>query len=136
MADSSLARKFGIKPGHRLLVVNAPEGYMERLAPLPDGAEISTTAEGSPFDFVLVFMRSKADVDIHAPHAMEAVKPGGLLWFAYPKKTSGIKTDISRDEGWETAHQAGYQGIALISIDDTWSAMRFRPTSEIKSRTQ
>jgi hypothetical protein len=133
MADSPLSRKFGIKPAHKLLVVNAPEGYQEKLRPLPDGAEIHSTAEGSPFDFVLVFMQSKADVDIHSLHAIEALKPGGLIWFAYPKKSSGIKTDISRDEGWETVHKAGYQGIALISIDDTWSAMRFRPTADIKS---
>lgn len=136
MADSPLTRKLGIKPGHRLLIVNAPEGYREKLVPLPEGVKMYITAEGGTFDFILLFVKSKADVDIHALHAVEALKPGGLLWLAYPKKTSGITTDVSRDEGWDTLKNAHYEGVSLIAIDETWSATRFRPSAEVKSRAK
>jgi len=56
------------------------------------------------------------------------------LWFCYPKKTGKIKTDISRDIGWDTVAKLGYEGIRAISIDDTWSGMRFRPREEIKRK--
>jgi hypothetical protein len=136
MAESSLVKKLGIKQGHKLLVLNAPDGYLTTLGALPDGVEVKTDAAEAkgPFDGVQLFVYSKADVDKFAPAAIQAVKADGMVWIAYPKKSSKIKTDIHRDAGWDAVQKVGMEGIALISVDDTWSAMRFRPTSEIKSR--
>jgi hypothetical protein len=131
MAGSSLVKKLGIKPGQKPLILNAPEGYM--LGALPQGVEVKTNAQGV-FDFVQAFVRSKADVEGQAHTAIQALKPGGLLWLAYPKKSSKIKTDISRDAGWEPVRRAGMEGVSLIAIDDTWSAMRFRRADDVKSR--
>jgi hypothetical protein len=133
MAETSVIKKLGIKPGHKLLILNAPEAYLITLSVLPEGVEVKTEAKGT-FDAVQLFVYSKADVDQLAPAAIKAVKPGGLLWLSYPKKTSKIKTDINRDAGWDAVHKTGMEGVSLISIDDTWSAMRFRPASEVKSR--
>jgi hypothetical protein len=136
MADSSLVKKLGIKPGHKLLILNALDRYLKLLGALPEGVEVKTDAKDAKgaFDGVQLFVYSKADVDRLAPAAIKAVKAGGMVWIAYPKKSSKIKTDINRDSGWDAVHKVGMEGIALISIDDTWSAMRFRPSSEIKSR--
>lgn len=135
MAETLLNKKLAIKPGYKLLILNAPDGYIDRLNPLPEGAAIQTSAAGeSGFDFVQVFVRSKADVDTHALPAINVLKPGGLLWFAFPKKTSKIKTDITRDVGWNTLTNRAYGPVTAIAIDDTWSALRFRPNSEVKSR--
>jgi hypothetical protein len=135
MADTPLTKKLAIKPGYKLLILNAPDGYIDRLDPLPDGATIHTkAADESGFDFVQVFVRSKADVDANAQAAVGALKPGGLLWFAFPKKTSKIKTDVTRDVGWDTLTAMAYGPVTAIAIDDTWSALRFRPNSEVKSR--
>jgi hypothetical protein len=133
MADTSLATKLQVKPGFKMLIMNAPEGYLKMLDKLPEGAQVTTTAGGT-FDFVQVFVYNKADIDKLAPKAIKAVKPGGMLWFSYPKKTGKIKTDIHRDYGWDAVNNAGWEGVRLISVDDTWSAFRVRPTSEIKSR--
>jgi hypothetical protein len=133
MAESSLASKLQVKAGMKMLVMNAPEGYLKQLAALPTGAEV-TPKEGGTFDFVQAFVYNKADIDRLAPKAIRAVKPGGMLWFSYPKKTGTIKTDIHRDVGWDAVTNAGWEGVRLISVDDTWSALRVRPTSEIKSR--
>jgi hypothetical protein len=133
MAETSLAQKLRIKPDQKLLIVNAPEGYMQLLGSLPQGTEVKTTGSGS-FDFVQVFVRNKAEVDSTAKATVKALKPSGMLWFAFPKKSSTIKTDISRDTGWDALRELGMEGVSLISIDDTWSAMRYRPASDVKSR--
>ncbi len=131
MADTTLTKKLGIKPNYKLLILNAPEGYLEMLSSLPEGAEIKTHAEGS-FDLVQIFLYNKADVEKYAPIGIQAVKPGGLLWFTYPKKTAKIKSDITRDTGWESVRAVGWRPVTQIAIDETWSALRFRPESEVK----
>jgi hypothetical protein len=122
----TLAQKFQIKPGHSLLMLNTPDGYAGML----DNAE-QTRSGDATYDFVVAFVKSQSDVDALAPQALAAVKAGGGLWFAYPKKSSGIKTDIHRDAGWDAVQAAGWDGVRQIAIDDTWSALRFRPTHEI-----
>lgn len=132
MADTSLIRKLGIKPGYKSLILNAPESYLETLGTLPEGTEIKTHAEGS-FDLVQIFFYNKADVEKLAQAGIQAVKPGGLLWFTYPKKTAKIKSDITRDTGWESVRTVGWRPVTQIAIDETWSALRFRPEHEIKT---
>lgn len=124
------AQKMYIKPGNRMLVLNAPEGYLEKFLPLPEGVVIDTTANGT-YDVVQGFLKNQAEVDTLAAHAMAAVKPGGRLWLCYPKGTGKIKSDINRDKGWDVVTNKGWGGIRLISLDDTWSAMMFRQESDI-----
>ena len=124
MSQRSLSKKLLIKPGYRVLVINAPAGYLTALNPLPEGVTMSETLNGD-FDLVQVFVRSIADANACAPKALTALKPNGLLWFAYPKKSSKIKTDINRDVGWDAVTSEGWEGIASIAIDDTWSGIRF-----------
>jgi hypothetical protein len=131
MPGTPLIKKFGIKPKQRIIILNAPDGYREQLGELPADVELATTLNGT-FDLVHVFVKNKAEVDKYAPTAIQAVKPGGLLWFSYPKKSAKIPTDISRDVGWDTVFAAGWRPVTLISIDDVWSAFRFRPLSEVK----
>lgn len=124
MTQTPLTKKLVLKPGTRAAVIHAPEGYRERLNPLPDGASVSEVLEGS-FDLVQVFVGSQAEVNQLAPQAMSALKPGGVLWFSYPKQSSKVKTDINRDRGWDAVTREGWEGIASISIDETWSGVRF-----------
>ena len=131
MVEKTLAQKLLIKPGNKVLVLNAPAGYVDRLNPLPEGATVTTTP-GKNFDVVLAFMHNKAEVDSQSEHVVQAVKYDGLLWFAYPKKTSKIKTDITRDIGWEKVRGMGLEGVAMVAVDDTWSAMRYRPKEKVK----
>jgi len=133
MPQTPLLKKLGIKPGLKLLIMSAPDGYLDELRPLPEGATMETSGQG-PLDFVQVFVRRRDDVEAYALKAIHALKPGGLLWFSYPKKTSAIKTDISRDIGWDSLSSAGYRPVMQIAIDDTWSALRFRPRAEVMSK--
>jgi hypothetical protein len=134
MAEKTLAQKLQVKAGQSIGVMNAPEGYAAKLEPLPDGATV-TTANGT-YDAVHLFVYSKADADKWIPQAIEAVKPGGMLWIAYPKKSGSIKTDITRDVGWEALKAADWHGVTQLSMDATWSFLRMRPRSEIKVMTR
>jgi len=131
MSGTPLLKKLGIKPKQRIIILNAPNEYREQLGELPADVELATTLNGA-FDMVHIFVKNKAEIDQYAPSAIQAVKPGGLLWFSYPKKSAKIPTDISRDVGWDAISNAGWRPVTLISIDDVWSAFRFRPLSEVK----
>jgi hypothetical protein len=147
MATKSLASKLGIKSGYQLLLLNAPQEYPAQLEPLPEAATIHLAPGGVPagdapalygalYDVVQVFVRNKAEVDRQAQLAKELLKPGGLLWYSYPKKSSKVESDISRDQGWESVNALGLEPVAQVAVDDVWSALRFRPTAEIKARRQ
>jgi hypothetical protein len=132
MADNPLARKLLIKPGNRLLVLNEPADWLERLGPLPDGVEVAAGPR-EPVDVVHLFVARKAEVDAHAPAAMAAARPGGVLWASYPKRSAKVATDLTRDRGWEAFAEAGWRPVTQVSVDDVWSALRFRPLAEVGS---
>jgi hypothetical protein len=131
MTTSALSRKLQIKPGNRVLLLNAPEGYAASLDPLPEGAAVATAARGR-FDVVHLFARDSRDLARDAPKALKAVADGGVLWISYPKRSSGVETDLTRDIGWKVVEEAGWGGVAQVAIDEVWSALRFRPGAEIQ----
>ena len=123
-----------MQAGQRALIMNAPDGYVAALEPLPEGIEVLDCPDGR-FDFVQLFVKSILELEELGPVALKTVTYDGLLWISYPKQRSKVDTDISRDTGWDVISQAGLRPVAQISIDDTWSALRFRPTERIgKSR--
>jgi predicted transport protein len=126
MADPALIKKLGLKPQQRLLILNAPERYLDRLKPLPEGTELADTPDGV-FDGVHIFVINKAELERHFPAALQALKPDGLLWISYPKRSAKVATDLTRDEGWAVVTEGGWAGVAMVSIDEVWSAVRFRP---------
>ena len=132
METNPLIKKLRIQPGQRLLILNAPEGYSSALGQLPEGAEVKDVPDGV-FDFVQVFVKSITELEKQVPVAIKAVKYDGLLWICYPKQSSGIKTDINRDTGWSVVQKAGLRPVTQVAIDDTWSALRFRPVERVGS---
>jgi hypothetical protein len=134
MADTPLIKKLGIKPKYHVLILNMPEGYREQLGTLPADVELVTsTKPAGSFDMVHLFVRNKAELDRDGLKAIQAVKPGGLLWISYPKQSSKVETDLSRNVLWEVFPDKEWRPVTQISIDDVWSALRFRPNSEVGS---
>jgi hypothetical protein len=135
MIDTSLIKKLGIKPRQRLIILNAPEGYAEEIGTLlPAEVELVTSpSRDSKFDVVLQFVRNKAEVEDDTPKAIEMVESGGRLWLSYPKQSSKVPTDINRDILWKIFPNSDWRPVTQISIDEIWSALRFRLKSEVGS---
>lgn len=128
---TSLAQKLRILAGNRVLVLQAPEAFAAALAPLPDGVQLETTAKGS-FDVVQLFARDSTELERHLKTAIGAVRAGGILWIAWPKKSAKVTTDLTRDTLWALVQPAGWGPVASVAIDDTWSGLRFKPGVEFK----
>ena len=130
----NLSKKLQLKPDQHLLALNAPATFTEALQ--TEGSRVTAAAtvptEGAAYDAVQLFVKDSRELNHYAPLAVAALKPNGMLWIAYPKKTSKIKTDLTRDEGWKIVAELGYAGVRQIAIDDTWSSLRFKHTSERK----
>ena len=122
--DKILSGKLKIKTAADGLVLNAPSGFDQKPYDSTPKAKIS-------YGFVLLFTKDKAALDKLLPKTLKALKEDGLFWIAYPKKSSVIKTDITRDNGWDALQAAGYEAVSLVAIDDTWSALRFRSLTKI-----
>jgi hypothetical protein len=126
MPDNALAKKLKLKPGQRAALIGAPEGYAKTLSPLPAGVEVVEKLSGK-FDWAQVFVKNKAEIDKLAPRVAKALKPESVLWISFPKGSSKIQTDLTRDKGWEALQGLDLKWLTLVSVDDTWSAFALRP---------
>jgi hypothetical protein len=130
MAESPLIRKLRIQPGQRLLILNPPPGYVESLGPLPENTQLVDATAGE-VDFCHLFAVDSAQLVELLPTALAACKYDGLLWISYPKKSSKVASDLSRDVLWELPGETGLRPVTQISIDKTWSALRYRPNERV-----
>ena len=130
MPESTIAKKLKLKPGSRASVINAPEGYLDELK---HDSDVSQKLTGK-FDWIQVFAKNKKDLDTFAPKAASALKPDSLLWLSFPKGSSKIQTDLTRDKGWEAIHDIDLKFITLVSVNDKWSAFALRPYKEGEKR--
>ena len=125
MAEKTIAQKLFIKPGHKVLIVNAPKGYKSTIGTLPDQATIITKVV-APIDVIQVFVANRKELEAQLPKLKPLLAPNGILWLTYLKGTSKTQTDINRDTIYPYAQSIGLQTVAMISIDDDWSAMRMK----------
>lgn len=125
-----LVKKLKIKPGEKILILNSPEDYSEKLQPLPEGTYLTNKAAGK-FSSIHAFVKSRSELNKELLRIKSLLNDNGLVWFCFPKKSSGIKTDINRDAGWEEIEKSGLRFITLISIDDVWSAFGLRNEKEV-----
>jgi len=125
MAESPLAKKMKLRPGSRALILNSPPGYPNELAPLPKGVELVEQVRGK-FDWIQLFVQTQAELAAQAPKAIAALKPDSLLWISFPKGTSKIQTDLTRDQGWGSLRKVDLKWVNLISVNATWSAFALR----------
>lgn len=125
---ASLARKLKLGNALRPIVLGAPDGYQDSLA-RACGTAIGAAVVGR-HDWIQLFAFARATLESRLPSALAALDDEGLLWLAYPKGSSKLQTDLTRDAGWESVAAADLMWLTLVSIDDTWSAFslrRYRP---------
>lgn len=125
MSDKTVAQKLLIKENYKVLFINEPENYKVILGDLPKDVTILTEPTKS-VDFIQIFVTSKKELEENLNELKSYMSPKGLLWVTYPKGTSKIKIDINRDIIREYAKSIKLGSVAMISIDDTWSALRLK----------
>jgi hypothetical protein len=122
-SGTPLALKLGIKEGARLAVVGAPSRFAETLE-LPRGVELRRQVRGR-FDVIVFFVTRHAELARRFPTLQRGLEPDGGLWIAWPKRASGVATDLSENPIREVGVGSGLVDNKVCAIDDTWSGLRF-----------
>src|SRR5579875_2850112 len=123
---NAVAKKLLIKPNQNWLFINAPENILATFEPLPDGVQVAFETKNIA-DGLILFAQDSTELGIGLKQIQSSVKPETVLWVAYPKKSSGIKSDLEMTGNWSLAAAFSLEPCAAASINETWTALRFRP---------
>ncbi len=123
-SGTPLARKIGIKSGSTVAVLSEPDNFRSLLDPLPENVTFRTSLRGNA-DLVVAFFLERRQLQRRLPALARAIYPDGGLWLAWPKKASGVSTDITGTDVRELGLAAGIVDIKVAAIDETWSGHRF-----------
>jgi hypothetical protein len=125
-SGTPLAKKLGVKEGGRVLLQGAPAGFERTLEGMPDGAETARTARGAAtFDVIVQFTKSERALAKDFAACVKRLAQGGGLWIAWPKRTSGVATDLTENVIRDIGLAAGLVDNKVCAIDETWSGLRF-----------
>jgi hypothetical protein len=126
-----LAKKIGIRTGSRILVIGAPEGYIELLDPLPDSLQFVSRL--SKFtDIVHIFTDQKAELQKALSAFRNKLKPGAMIWVSWPKRSSRVPTDITEDTVREVALPLGFVDVKVCAVTDVWSGLKLVVRKELR----
>ena len=119
----SLVEKLGIKPGTRIAILNAPRSYRATLGSLPPGVVVASAARGT-FPLIQFFTRSRSLLQAKLAMLLHALELDGALWISWPKKASGVATDMTEDAVREIALPVGLVDVKVAAVDDVWSGLK------------
>lgn len=119
-SGTPLPKKLGLKPPLTLAAIGAPSEYLDWLGPLPDGIRITTKAGTTPAA-VHLFTTKRADLSKQLRTLRTHLAPAGFVWVSWPKKSSGLSTDITEDTIREVALPLGFVDIKVCAVSDVWS---------------
>jgi hypothetical protein len=123
-SGTPLPKKLGIKPGHRVLVLSAPEPFeRETLGELPEGVTVARRLAGEA-DVIVSFHTERADLARRLPKLRAAMRPAAGLWIAWPKRASKVPTDLTEDVVRELALENVLVDNKVAALDETWSGLR------------
>ena len=126
-----LVQKLGIKPGTTIAILNAPKGYERTLGKLPSVTRKSNAR--TAIDFVQFFTREKRELERRFAALAQALAPAGMLWISWPKKASGVATDLTEDVIRVIGLAHGLVDVKVAAVDDVWSGLKF--VRRIKDRS-
>jgi hypothetical protein len=130
-----VVEKLGIKPGFCIFTAGAPGAYEDIVGKLPAGVTIAPTLK-APLDLVHVFAMQASGLAARLRSIRDAIAPDGMVWVSWPKKSSGMATDLSDVVVRQTALPLGLVDIKVCAIDDTWSGLKFVIPTELRTKTK
>lgn len=130
-SGTPLARKLGYGPGAKAYLVNPPTDYMKLVAPLPEGVVFAARRPKSA-DLVHLFTASKARLEQELPPLMKMIAPAGAIWVSWPKRASGVKSEIGDVEVRAAALAIGLVDVKVCAVDETWSGLKLVIRKELR----
>jgi hypothetical protein len=130
-SGTPLVKKLGITAGTELYLGSPPEGYLELIAPLPDGVKISARLSKNT-DIVHIFTARKADLAGALQSYRGKIKPAGVVWVSWPKKASKVPTDITEDTVREVALPLGFVDVKVCAVTEVWSGLKLVVRKELR----
>lgn len=115
-----------------MALLGAPDGFDSTLGELPDGVDVRRQV-GGPLDVIVFFTTERAHLARHLPALAEAIRPAGGLWVAWPKRSSGVPTDVTENTVREVALPMGLVDNKVCAINDTWSGLRLVWRRELRT---
>lgn len=131
-SGTPLAKKLGIKEGHSVALLGAPEGFAATLEPVPDGVTFRHRAQGTN-DVIVSFHTRRGDFEQRLDTVLRSMDVDGGLWVAWPKKASKVPTDITEDTVREVCLPLGLVDNKVCAIDETWSGLRVVWRKELRA---
>ena len=122
-SGTPLAKKLGIKAGFRIKTKNAPSDYLDLISPLPENVNISTGFR-SNIDLWHVFTATETELENVLTEAPGQIKQNGMIWVSWPKKSSGVPSEITEDTVRFFALPLGLVDVKVCAVDDTWSGLK------------
>ncbi|HEU4508820.1 MAG TPA: hypothetical protein VFR78_11315 [Pyrinomonadaceae bacterium] len=123
-SSTPLAKKLGIKEGSRIGLVNAPKNFASELGELPEGATFVKRMTNS-LDIILFFVLKERELARNFSRLAQNLVANGMIWIAWPKKSSGVATDLSFDSVQRIGLDAGLVDVKICAVDETWSGLKF-----------
>ena len=123
-SSTPLAKKLGIKEGSRIGLVNAPKGFQSELGDLPQNVEFVALLTNS-LDIILFFVLTQRELARDFSNLAKKLVSNGMIWIAWPKKSSGVTTDLSFESVQRIGLDAGLVDVKICAVDDTWSGLKF-----------
>ncbi len=122
-SGTPLARKLGIKPGYRLRLGGAPPDYHRKVGKLPPDVMVSSGGTGA-VELWHLFVRSRADLLRKLPVCRRQITPAGMIWVSWPKKSSGVASDLTEDAIRAAAFPLQLVDVKVCAVDQTWSGLK------------
>ena len=134
---NALLKKLNFKDHDNIVILNAPEEFTEQMNDFSIYLKVFDSVPSQKINFVLAFVKEQKQINYLAPIINEILEEDPLFWWAYPKGTSKKHTcDFNRDSGWQIIGDLGYEPVRMVSIDNDWTAFRFRKAENIKKMTR
>jgi len=124
-SGTPLPKKLGIKADHRVALLNAPADFRQTLEELPPGVVLQDDLKGPPFDVMVFFTSARAELNRRFGAVAKRLNPAGGLWIAWPKKASGVATDLTEDSVRDIGLDVGLVDNKVCAVDEIWSGLRF-----------
>lgn len=134
-SGTPLAKKLGIKESFRVKTKRVPEDYLALIQPLPKSVTVSSRLR-APVDLYHLFVKSRDQLQKDLPKAINEIQQNGAIWVSWPKKSSGVRTDVTEDVIREIALQTVLVDVKVCAVDETWSGLKLVIRKEHRAQGQ